>query len=111
MRGTPSTSASMLTPKFCCSCVCLNRLFSTTFATASRRSVITIRMPERLLDSSAMSAMPVSLASRTSDAMFSTRLSGLTWYGSSDTTRMVRPFASSSTSTTARIRTEPRPVR
>ena len=36
MRGTPSTSATMLTAKLVCSCVCLNRLFSTTLALASR---------------------------------------------------------------------------
>ena len=43
VRGTPSTIASMFAPKFSCSCVCLYRLFSTTFATASRLSTITRR--------------------------------------------------------------------
>ena len=38
VRGTPSTSASMLQAKFVCSSVCLKRLLSTTRATASRLS-------------------------------------------------------------------------
>ena len=58
VRGTPSTSASMLTPKVSCSWVCLYRLFSTTLAIASRLSLITSRCPVRPLVSSAMSAIP-----------------------------------------------------
>ena len=58
-----------------------------------------------------MSATPVIRPSLCSCAIDSTRLSGFTWYGSWETTRMVRPLASSSVSTTARIRIEPRPVR
>ena len=111
VRGTPSTSASMLAPNVSCNWVCLYRLLSTTLATASRLSTSISRMPVRPLDSSRMSAMPVSLPSLTSSATRSARLSGLTWYGSSVTTRLVRPLVSSSTSTTARIRIEPRPVR
>ncbi len=111
MRGTPSTSASMFAPNVSWSWVCLYRLFSTTLATASRLSTITIRIPVRPEDSSRMSAMPASLLSLTSSAMRSARLSGFTWYGSSVTIRLVRPLLSSSTSTTARIRMEPRPVR
>ena len=40
VRGTPSTSASMLALKLVCSSVCLSRLLSTTRATASRLSTI-----------------------------------------------------------------------
>ena len=89
----------------------MNRFASTTLATASRLMVMTIRMPIRSEDSSAMSATPLIRPSLCSWAIDSTRLSGFTWYGSSVTTRMVRPLASSSMSTTARIRIEPRPVR
>ena len=51
--------------------------------------------------------MPLSASS----AILRASVSGLTWYGSSEITSMVRPRASSSTSTTARMVTEPRPVR
>ncbi len=54
--------------------------------------------------------MPPILPSFTSSAIFSARLSGFTWYGSSVTTRQVR-FWISSTETTARMVIEPRPVR
>ena len=54
--------------------------------------------------------MPGILPSRARSAIFSARLSGLTWYGSSVITRHVRPWISS-ISTTARIVIEPRPVR
>ena len=111
VRGTSSTRASMLAPKVSCSWVCLYRLFSTTLATASRFSTMTSRCPVRWLDSSRTSAMPVTRPSLTSSAIFSARLSGLTWYGSSVTTRQARPLMSSSTSTTARMVIEPRPVR
>src|SRR6185369_15466162 len=65
-------------PKVVCSWVCLNRLFSTTLATASRLRVTTIRMPMRSDDSSLMSAIPATRPSRASCAMDSMRLSGLT---------------------------------
>ena len=55
--------------------------------------------------------MPAILPSLTRSAIFSARLSGLTWYGSSVTTRQRAVLLISSTSTTARIVTEPRPVR
>ena len=110
VRGTPSTSASMFTPNVSCSCVCLYRLFSTTLAIASRLSTITSRWPVRPLVSSRMSAMPDRRPSRSSSAILPARLSGLTWNGSSLTTRQVRPWISS-TSTTARMMIEPRPVR
>ena len=110
VRGTPSTSASMLAPNVSCSWVCLYRLFSTTLATASRFSTMTSRWPRRSLDSSRMSAMPVRRPSRTRSPIFSARLSRFTWNGSSVATRQVRPWISS-TSTTARMTIEPRPVR
>ena len=47
VRGTPSTRASMLAPKVCCSWECLYRLFSTTFGTASRFRTSTRRWPVR----------------------------------------------------------------
>ena len=58
-----------------------------------------------------MSEMPFSLPVFTSSAILSARLSGLTMCGSSVTTSRVRPDWSSSMSTTARMITEPRPVR
>ena len=79
VRGIPSTRASMFAPNVSCSWVCLYRLFSTTLPIASRFSTTTSRWPLRLLDSSRTSAMPVILPSRTSSAIFSARLSGLTW--------------------------------
>ena len=79
VRGTPSTSASMLAPKLVCSSVCLKRLFSTTLATASRLSTTTRRWPVREEDSSRTSAMPATLPSLTRSAIFSARLSGFTW--------------------------------
>ena len=79
MRGTPSTSASMLAEKLVCSSVCLNRLFSTTRATASRLSTTTSRWPVRPEESSRTSAMPEILPESASSAIFSARLSGLTW--------------------------------
>ena len=111
VRGTPSTIASMLAPKVSCSCVCLKSWFSTTWATASRFSSMISRMPDRDDESSRTSEIPVSLPSPTSSAMRSSRLSGLTWYGSSVTTMTCRPRASSSTVTVARMVIEPRPVR
>ena len=67
-------------------------------------------MQLRRLVSSRTSAMPVTRPSLTSSAIFCARLSGLTWNGSSLTTRQLRPWISSC-STTARIMIEPRPVR
>ncbi len=61
--------------------------------------------------SSRMSAMPPTRFSRTRSAIFFASASGFTWYGSSVTTRQMRPPWISSTSTTARIVIEPRPVR
>jgi len=58
-----------------------------------------------------MSAIPVRRPEFTRSAIFWARLSGLHMYGSSVTTRDVRPLASSSMLITARIVTEPRPVR
>ena len=54
--------------------------------------------------------MPASLPSFTISAIFAASWSGFTWYGSSVTTRQVRPWISS-TLTTARMMIEPRPVR
>ena len=54
--------------------------------------------------------MPVTLPLSASSAILRASASGLTWYGSSVMARIVRPRESSSTSTTARIVTEPRPV-
>ncbi|SKY15455.1 Uncharacterised protein [Mycobacteroides abscessus subsp. abscessus] len=53
--------------------------------------------------------MPLSFPSLTCSAIDAIRLSGLTWYGSSVTTRVVVPLFSSM-STTLRIRMLPRPV-
>ena len=79
VRGTPPASASMFAEKFSCSWVCLKRLFSTTFATASRLRVMTRRWPVRPEVSSVMSAMPWILPSFTISAILRARLSGLTW--------------------------------
>jgi hypothetical protein len=67
-------------------------------------------LPLRPDVSSRMSAIPATRPSRTSSAIFCASMSGLTWYGSSVTTRHCRPWISS-TSTTARMMIEPRPVR
>ena len=55
--------------------------------------------------------MPLIRPSLASSAILVARLSRLTWNGSSLATRQVRPRESSSTSTTARMVIEPRPVR
>ncbi len=55
--------------------------------------------------------MPCTRPESASSAIFSARLSGLTWYGSWVITRQVRFLLSSSTSMIARMVTEPRPVR
>src|SRR2546423_279733 len=77
----------MFAPNVSCSCVCLYRLLRTTFATASRLRTMTSRWPVRWLVWSRTSAMPWTRPSLTSSAILSARLSGLTWYGSSVTTR------------------------
>ncbi len=79
VRGTSSTSASMLAEKLSCSWVCLYRLFNTTRATASRLSTTTSRWPVRDDESSRTSAIPCTLPESASSAIFSARLSGLTW--------------------------------
>ena len=61
--------------------------------------------------SSRMSAMPLIRPEFTRSAIFWARLSGLHMYGSSVMTSCVRPLASSSMLMTARMMTEPRPVR
>ena len=78
VRGTPSTSASMLALKLVCSSVCLRRLLRTTRATASRLSTTTSRWPVRSEVSSRTSEMPCTLPESASSAIFSARLSGLT---------------------------------
>ncbi len=78
VRGTPSTSASMLAEKLVCSSVCLSRLLSTTRATASRLSTTTSRWPVRPEESSRTSEIPWTLPESASSAIFSARLSGLT---------------------------------
>ena len=78
VRGTPSTRASMLAEKLDCSSVCLNRLLSTTRATASRLRMITRRWPVRELVSSRTSEMPWIRPESASSAILSARLSGLT---------------------------------
>ena len=77
VRGTSSTSASMLQPKVSCSAVCLYRLFITTRGWASRFSTITRRRPVRAEVSSRMSEMPVRRPEFTSSAILVARLSGL----------------------------------
>ncbi len=80
MRGTPSTSESMITPKPCWSCVCLNSLFSTTCGMQLFLSSMTTRMPLRS-DSSRRSLISVSFFSRTRSAILVTSLDLFTWYG------------------------------
>ena len=99
----------MLTPKLSCSWVFLKSWLRTTWGTASRLSSTTNRVPLRSL-SSRRSATPLIFLSRTSSAIFSMIRSRDTWYGTSVTTMAVRPLRTSSTSVTARIFTEPRPV-
>ncbi len=77
-RGWLSTSATMFMPKLSCSCVCLNRLLSTTSGSSPRFSSITTRMPS-LSDSSRMSEMPSIFFSVTSSAMRSSSAFLFTW--------------------------------
>ncbi len=109
MRGTPSTSASMFTPKLVCNGVCLNRLLRTTLALASRLSSIT-SLGSWLADALRSSLMPSRSPARTSSVIFCSITSTDVWYGSSVTT-MRSPTRPSSISATARILMEPRPVR
>src|SRR6266545_3972841 len=109
MRGTPSTSDSMIAPKLSWSCVCLKSWFSTTCGLALRLSSITRRIPWRF-DSSRRSAMSFSLPPRTSSAIFSASRALFTWYGSSVTTIRCRPCVVSSIWVAARTLIEPRPV-
>ena len=88
----------------------MKRLFKTTLATASFFNTTTKRCPKRSFPSSLTSAIPAIFPSLTRSAIFNATLSGFTWYGSSLTTKHVRPLISS-TSTTARMVIDPRPVR
>ena len=76
--GTPSTRASMMTPKVVCMAVCLKSLLSTTLGMASRFSSMTTRMPERS-DSSRRSEISEIFFSRTSSAIFSMSWALFTW--------------------------------
>ncbi len=110
MRGTSSTSATTLTPKLVCSCVCLNRLFSTTLALASRLSVmIRLVLPPELL--SFTSAMPSSSPASTSSWIRLATDDTLIWYGISVTMIWYPPRLPSSIAARARIFTLPLPVR
>ena len=109
MRGTSSTSATVLTEKVVCNGVRLNRLFRITKAGASRFRVITIRV-NPCADSSLTSAMPSNSRASTRSRILDMIRLGLAWYGNSVTTiRLDR--GPSSMSVRARIRTCPRPVR
>ena len=110
MRGTPSTSATMLIAKLVCSGVSLNRLLSTTFGLASRLSVMTrlVLPPE---EASLTSAIPSRSPPSTSSWMRASTDFALVWYGSSVTTISVWPRLPSSISAVARSFTLPRPVR
>ena len=109
MRGTPSTSASMLTPKLVCSGVCLYRLFNTTLALASRLSSM-IRLGCWFAEALRIPLIPSRSPARTSSVIFCSITSTDVWYGSSEMT-MRSPERPSSISATARILMEPRPVR
>ncbi len=100
----------MLIENVDCSWVSLNRLFFTTFALASRLSVM-IRLVLPPDDASLTSAMPSRSPPSTRSWMRDAIAEQLVWYGSSVTTISMRPEVVSSISTLARIFTEPRPVR
>ena len=110
MRGTPSTSATVLMAKLVCSCVSLNRLLSTTLALASRFSVMTssVLPPD---DASLTSAMPSRSPPSTSSWMRPAMAEQLVWYGISVTTISMAPRRFSSMVAVARTLTLPRPVR
>ena len=100
----------MITPNVSCSCVCLYSWFSTTFAFASLRSSILIRIPSRF-DSSVIAVIPSIRLSRTSSAIFSISRALLTMYGISVTMIRLLPFCIDSMFVTARTRILPFPVR
>ena len=77
ISGRPPFSAIMFAPKLDCSAVKRQSWFSTTSATASRLSSMTMRMPSRS-DSSRRSEMPSMRFSRTSSAIFSISVALLT---------------------------------
>ena len=99
----------MFTPKLVWSGVCLNRLFRTTLALASRFSSIT-SFGSWLAEAFRSSLMPSRSPDRTSSVIFCSITSTDVWYGSSVTT-IRSPERPSSISATARILMEPRPVR
>ena len=111
VRGTPSTRASMLAPNVSCSWVCLYRLFSTTLAMASRLSTMTSRWPVRPLVSSRMSAMPVTRPSRDQLGDLLGQVVPVDLERQLLDDQAGAAPGSSSTSTTARMVIEPRPVR
>ena len=110
VRGTPSTSASMFTPKLVCSGVCLKRLLSTTLALASRLSSMTRRgcwLAESLRSSLMPSRSPG--PHQVGDLLLDHLDRGLVRAARSP--RCGRRPRPSSISATARILIEPRPVR
>ena len=72
MRGTPSTKATMFTPKVVCSWVCLYSLLRTIFGFSARLSSMTSRMPD-LSDSSRRSAISLSRPFWTCSTIFCIR--------------------------------------
>ena len=104
------TSASMITPKVSCNCVCLYSLFNSTFALTSLRSSMQMRIPS-LLEWSFKAVIPSIFFSFTRSAIFSISLALLTRYGSSVTIIWLFPFGNVSIFDTARTRILPRPVR
>ena len=104
------TSASMITPKESCSCVCFKSWFKRTFAFTSLRSSMLMRIPSRL-DSSVIPVIPSIFFVFTSSAIFSMSLALLTRYGSSVTMIWLFPFGAVSIFVTARTLIFPRPVR
>ncbi len=107
--GSPSTRASMMTPKVSCSCECLYSWLRTTLGLTSRRSSMTMRMPSRS-DSSRSAVMPSTCFSRCSSAIFSISGALLTMYGISVTTIRCLPPCMCSIWALARMRSRPRPV-
>ena len=109
MRGTPSTSASMMTPKPVSSGVCLNSLLSTTCGMHVCLSSTTTRMPLRS-DSSRRSEISVSFFSRTRSAILATSRDLFTMYGISVMMIRMRPVEVCSMCALPRTLSEPRPV-
>ena len=111
MRGTPSTSATVLTAKFVCSGVCLYRLLRMTSAGASFLSSMTSRVLPPA-DSSLTSAMPSMVRDSTRSLILLAVAAIDVWYGISVTTMRSRWRPVPSTmSVLARSRIEPLPVR